>query len=335
MSNPKNYASSRDVAIKAGVSQSAVSRCFTPGACISAKTREKVQKAALELGYRPSIFPGVMLGGRSHLVAIVLGGLSNPYYAAVLQELARELALRQYKALLVPVESDYAFDSVVAQLARYRVDAVISALAILSEEAAASLSTMKVPVVAFNTNVRTDWLTSVSANNFEGGAQIAEHFLSRGAKRPAFLSGPFDSPAIQHRLEGFQSVLKGHKINHMALIESSNFSYQGGAEAALKAFSGPSHPDSVFCANDILAMGVIDTLRHSLKLRVPEDVLVAGFDGIPEAEWLAYDLTTITQPPALLAQAALDLVERRLTSQNFEREITVKGNLIARSSTRR
>jgi DNA-binding LacI/PurR family transcriptional regulator len=332
----RRYASSVEVARLAGVSQSAVSRTFTPGSSVSAKTRAKVLEAAAELDYRPSIIPQIMLGGRSRLIAVVLGGLGNPYYAEVLQELAQQLEARGRKMLVLYVESDYALDSVVAQLASYRVDAVISALAVLSKEVAEELSAFKIPIIAFNTNIKTRWISSVSANNRNGGAQIARLFLERGAKRPAFLSGPLDSPCSRHRLAGFRQELRRHGVQDVPVLESTHFSYDGGYAIVESGFRGKRIPDALFCANDLLAMGAMDALRHKLGLRVPQDVMVAGFDGIPESGWEAFDLTTIPQPPPLLVRGALQLMDEMLTNPgHLHPPVTVQGLLIERKSTRR
>ena len=126
------YASSTDVARLAGVSQSAVSRTYKPGASVSAETRRKVLEAAEELGYRPSLIPRIMLNHRSYLVAVVIGGMENPFYARVLEEFTTRLQAIGHQVLLVHVDSNHSLDAAIPRLASYRVDAIVSALAVLS-----------------------------------------------------------------------------------------------------------------------------------------------------------------------------------------------------------
>lgn len=332
----RKYASSLDVAALAGVSQSAVSRTFTPGASVSAATRSKVLKAATALDYKPSVIPKIMLGARSRLIAVVLGGLGNPYYAEFLQELAHQMEQRGYMMLVLYVESDYALDSIVAQLATYRVDAVISALAVLSRKVATELSNFKIPIVTFNSDVHTPSILSISADHRRSSVKIARLFLERGAKRPAFLSGPIDSPCSRHRLDGYTRELKRHGIMHVPVLHAESFSYDSGYQTVSSVFQKRSAPDALFCANDLLALGAIDALRYECNYRVPEMCLVAGFDNIPEASWKSYDLTTVSQPPTLLVQTALQAVEEMLATPNkIHAPITIEGTLIERGSTAR
>jgi DNA-binding LacI/PurR family transcriptional regulator len=173
------YASSIEVARLAGVSQSSVSRSYRPGASISKRTREKVLAAAGQLGYRPSIIPRIMISHRFNLIAVVIGGMYNPLYARMLEEFAIQLHASGRQMLLVPVDSGHSLDSVLPSLAGYRVDAIVSALAVLSPETAAALAELRIPVIAFNTKVSNAWVISVSTDNARAGAEIADHFLAR------------------------------------------------------------------------------------------------------------------------------------------------------------
>ncbi len=187
------YASSIDVARLAGVSQSSVSRTYRPGASVSAETRQKVLVAAEQLGYRPSMIPQIMLNHRSYLVALVIGGMYNPFYARALEEFTVQLHATGHQVLLVHVDSGHMFDSVIPRLAGYRVDAIVSALAVLSSDAAEALARFKVPIVSFNTPVKNEWVSSISSDNERAGVDIADHFLERGARSFAFITGPAGS----------------------------------------------------------------------------------------------------------------------------------------------
>src|SRR5579863_2693038 len=184
------YASSIDVARLAGVSQASVSRTYRPGASISAETRRKVLAAAEHLGYRPSLIPQIMLNHRSYLVALVIGGMYNPFYATVLEEFTLQLHASGHQVLLVHVDSGHSLDSVIPRLAGYRVDAIVSALAVLSPEAADALAKFKIPVVSFNTPVKNEWVSSISSDNERAGAEIVDHFISQGARSFGYVTGP-------------------------------------------------------------------------------------------------------------------------------------------------
>lgn len=329
------YASSTDVARLAGVSQSAVSRAYRPGASVSEETRRKVFEAAEALGYRPSLIPQIMRDHRSYLVAVVVGGLYNPFYAQVLEAFAQRLQAVGNQVLLVHVDSGYSLDEAIPKLASYRVDAIVSALAVLSGEGAAALARLRIPVIAFNTAVKNEWVSTVSCANREAGATIADLFVARGARSFGYVTGPVDSPASADRLAGFRDRLRdgGFADPRIAI---GNFRYEGAA-AAVRAIGEGGLPEAIFCANDLTAMGAIDAVRARGGRRVPEDVMIAGFDGIPAAAWGAYDLTTFEQDAATMVERAVEIVTATAATQRpaGELALTVSPRLVERGSTRR
>jgi DNA-binding LacI/PurR family transcriptional regulator len=300
----KKYASSVDVARMAGVSQSAVSRTFSGATNVSAGTRKKVMEAAKRLDYRPSLIPRIMLTHKSNLVAIVVGGLYNPFYSAVLEQFTVKFQAAGHQVLLVHVASDHALDAVIPKLASYRVDAIVSALAILSPRGAQTLAKLRIPVISFNTAVKNEWVTPVSCDNIGAGRSIADLFVARGARSFGFISGPAASHASAGRLTGFADRLRELEAGPVK-VARGDYRYEGGFAAALDMFAAPGGPEALFCANDLLAFGAVDAMRKSLGMRVPEDALVAGFDDIPAASWASYDLTTFVQDGARMVDEAL------------------------------
>lgn len=329
------YASSTDVARLAGVSQSAVSRTYKPGASVSAETRRKVLEAAEKLGYRPSLIPRIMLNHRSYLVAIVIGGMYNPFYSKVLEEFTIKLQAIGHQVLLVHVDSGHALDAAIPRLASYRVDAIVSALAILSPRSADELARFKIPVISFNTPVKNEWVSSVSCDNEGAGRRIADLFLERGARSFGYITGPAGSPANDERLAGYRERLAEQGFPELA-TSAADFHYEGGHEAALNLFVDRKRPEAIFCANDLMAMGAIDAIRKTVRLRIPEDVMIAGFDDIPTASWAAYDLTTFVQDAPLMVDEAIKIVQSTTATHESAGEvrIVIPARLIERGTTR-
>jgi DNA-binding LacI/PurR family transcriptional regulator len=336
MAGPKKFASSTDVARLAGVSQSQVSRTFQEGGSVSQKTRAKVLAAAAELDYRPSVIPRIMLTDRSHLVAVAVGGLSNPHNSTALEQLTTRLQSEDWQVLLVHVESGYSMDGAISRLMSYRVDAVISALAVLSRKAADEFARSRVPVISFNTTHANDWVSSISSDNAHAGAAVADLFVRRGARTFGYVSGPADSPANVERWTGFRNRLVGAGHHPPAEMEGGGFSYDVGRRAVLEARSAGPLPEAIFGANDLVAFGVIDELRR-LGRSVPDDVLVAGFDNIPSASWESYDLTTMAQDVPTMVDRAMETLAAVTASPILEHRshVVVPARLIERRSTRR
>jgi DNA-binding LacI/PurR family transcriptional regulator len=329
------YASSIDVARLAGVSQSSVSRTYRAGASVSIETRQKVLAAAEALGYRPSMIPQIMLNHRSYLVALVIGGMYNPFYASVLEEFTVQLHATGHQVLLVHVDNDHSLDSVIPRLAGYRVDAIVSALAVLSPEAAGALARFKIPVVSFNTQVKNEWVSSISSDNKMAGAEIADHFIAQGARSFGYVTGPADSPASADRLKGFRDRLAARGYDRPR-VAAADFRYEGGRNAILSLIRRDEVPEAIFCANDLLAMGAIDAIHSWTTLRVPHDILVAGFDDIPMASWAAYDLTTFVQNAPLMVTETIRILQSAEDAHApmGEIDLILPARMVERGSTR-
>ena len=339
MTKIRRYASSTDVARLAGVSQSAVSRTYRPGASVSAETRRKVTEAAAALDYHPSLIPQIMLTHRSRLVGVVVGGLDNPFYATVLERFAARLQALDYQVLLMHTDSSHSLDGIIPRLASYRVDAIVSALPVTTAASAEALARFRVPVVSFNTSVSNAWLSSICSDNVGAGRLMADHLLSRGGHEFGFIAGPSSSQASQDRLRGFRDRLLEADIARVHVVEAT-YEYDGGRRAALALLDGIGGgvaPDALFCANDLMAMGAIDALRSCRQLRVPDDIMVAGFDDIPAAGWSAYNLTTVAQQADLMVEQAIDILGAAIArhGESPSSLVTFPAAVVARGSTDR
>jgi DNA-binding LacI/PurR family transcriptional regulator len=332
----KKYASSLDVARLAGVSQAAVSRTFTEGASVSAKTREKVVAAADKLGYRPSIIPRIMLTSRSSLIAVVSGGLQQPFYASVVERFSREIQKSGSTVLLFSVNHGEYMDEIIPKILSYRVDGVVSALSIVSPEAADSCAKMHVPVVLFNGRIRNEWVTSINSDNVTGGREVAELFIRRGARRFGFIAGRKGNMASDDRMAGYVGRLAEEGVTDLR-IEYGNFVFDGGCEAMRAIVRNGAQPDAIFCASDLMAVGALETARSEFKLSVPEDLMIAGFDDIPAASWPSIGLTTIRQDGVRLVSEALSVLDAMISgnSQSGGLVRIVAAPLVERSSTQR
>ncbi|MFT9114003.1 MAG: LacI family DNA-binding transcriptional regulator [Acetobacter malorum] len=326
-----------DVAKLAGVSQSAVSRAFSSNASISAKTRERVLAAAATLGYRPNRIPSIMLSGRSHMVGVVIGGLDNPFYASALERLA--IALRQagLQVLLVQVDDALTLDTALDQLASYRIDAVVTSLAVGSQSVAHAFSELQTPVICFNSSFVGPWISTVTSNNYGAGQTAAEIFLKQGVTHPVWLAGPAKNAASRARADGFCDTLKKASDRFDKLIRlRGDDTYQSGYNAICRLLQRGARPDGIFSSNDMMACGVLDALRECGDLRCPDDVIVLGYDNIPQAAWHGYDLTSFDQRTDQMVTVAMDLLNEALQTVDhpFSQTRTINAQLIERGSTR-
>ena len=222
------------------------------------------------------------------------------------------------------------------RLASYRVDAVVSALPVLSKAAARAFAQINIPTISINTPVKNRWVTSVCSDSAGGAKAVADLFVARGARSFAFISGSEGSHASKQRLLGYRSRLRERGFTRIN-IATGDFLYEGGFNAILGLGERRPLAEAIFCANDLMAIGALDALRGPMGLRVPEDVLVAGFDDVPEASWGAYDLTTVVQDVPSMVAEAMSILQSMMSSSGSAGGVLriVPGKLIERSTTSR
>ncbi|WP_407542072.1 LacI family DNA-binding transcriptional regulator (plasmid) [Deinococcus radiomollis] len=296
---------SHDVSREAGVSQSAVSRAFTPGARISPEMRQRVFDAAQKLGYKPNAIARSLSTQRSGIVALIVGELHNPFYPQALSQFAQALEARGKRALLLTHDARQDIQETLDAASSYQIEAAIVFPTRLNSTAPSlgDVSQGGVPVLLFNRHLPGRELLSVACDNHSGGRLAAQVLLNSGARRLAFIGGDPDTSTHQDRLNGFVERLAESGLGPLA-TPSLSFRYDWGVQATLDLHAAGHLPDAVFGANDIIAIGVLDALR-SLGRRVPEEVSVIGFDDIQESARLAYRLTTIRQPLEAMIEDAL------------------------------
>ena len=333
-SDPTSKVTSLDVARLAGVSQSAVSRVFTPGASASKRTVAKVREAAAELGYRPNVLARAMITGKSRIIGLVVAYLDNYFYPLAIERLSIELQKQGYHVLVFMASNTVGdVQTVMMEILDYQVDGIVLASVSMSSVLAGRCDDLGIPVVLFNRNQADPRLAGVVTDNAEGGRQVAHHLVAGGARRIGYIAG-FEGASTQiEREKGFRAGLaEAGAVLHDRGV--GNFHHDQARAAALEMFAGRDRPDAVFVCNDHMAFAVMDVLRGKLGLDVPGDVAVAGFDDVPIAAWAAYDLTSFRQPlDAMVARTVETLMERIADDTVPPRQHVLPGRLVARGST--
>lgn len=324
---------SGDVARLANVSQSAVSRTFTPGASVSAKTRDKVLKAAEELGYRPNALARAVTSGKSRLIALLVAYLDNQFYPIVIERLSRLLQENGYQTLLMMTDPGNQ-DKLVQRILQYQVEGIVMASATLSSSLARECAQTGIPVVMFNRYVASSPASSVTSDNIEGGRMVADFLVRGGHERIAFVAGAEDSSTNRDREAGFYKGLAEHGVAvHDRAV--GGYTFEGAAEAARTLLSASVRPDAIFVANDHMAFSVMDVVRTEFGLTVPDDISIVGYDDVPEAAWSAYSLTTVSQTPDGMVDATASMLMEQIEASVVKKRAAVlPARLVVRGSAR-
>ena len=323
-----------EVAQLAGVSQSAVSRVFTPGASASRKTAEKVRIAAHQLGYRPNVLARAMVSGRSKIIGLVVAYLENQFYPDVLEKFSKVLQAEGYHVLIFMASRTAGnIDKVVGEILDFQVDGIIAASVALSSELSERCRKAGVPMVLFNRSQDDPLMAAVTSANIEGGRKVAKFLLAGGHKKIGYIAGWEGASTQRDREAGFREVLNAAGIE-LHSREVGDFSSQLARKVTVSMFH-EDPPDAVFVANDHMAISVLDTLRFELGLKVPDDVSVVGYDDVPTAAWKAYDLTTIRQPANRMVAETVEILLTKINDSGADpRRVEINGPLIVRGSAR-
>jgi DNA-binding LacI/PurR family transcriptional regulator len=326
-------ATSYDVARLAGVSQSAVSRAFRDGGSISPDTRAKVERAARELGYAPSQIARSLITQRSRMIGVVMTELTARNYPDALHFLSHEIQATGNRMLLCSVPQDGEAAAGAADLLAFQVDGIISSASLPRETLEAS-ERQGVPVVLYNRAPTSMLASAVACDHPTAMEALVEHLVAGGLKRAVFIAGPETAPVSNDRLLGVRTALAARGLA-LERVLHADYSYDGGRAIVAAHLTGASRPDTVICANDAMALGIMDAYRYDFGLRIPDDVAVAGFDDVPQAAWPSYALTTLRQPVRRMAQMTVRVLMEQIsgTSDGRERRL-LPAELKLRSSTR-
>ena len=325
---------SAEVALRAGVSRSAVSRVFTSGASASKRTAEKVLLAAQELGYRPNILARAMVLGRSRMIGLVVAYLDNQFYPETLEKLSNALREKGYHILVFMAGKDsQSIDGVIEEILDYQVDGIIAASVALSSGLSNRCRAAGVPMVLFNRAQDDPLMSSVTSDNIAGGRKVAELLLAAGHQKIGYIAGWEGASTQRDREAGFVTRLSEAGVT-LFKREVGDFRMDTAREATLSMFSNEP-PDAVFVANDHMAIAVMDTLRHKLGKKVPDDVSVVGYDDVPAIAWPAYDLTTVRQRSNRMVAETVKILLAEIEQDGVNtRKVEIDGPLILRGSAK-
>lgn len=329
----------KQVAELAGVSTATVSRALAGATNVSPTLTSRIESAVAELGYSGNVIASSLRRNRTDTIGMVVPDISNPFFTALIQHVDHALAQRGWQMLLCDAQSDVGIEARrLDSLVTRRVDGVIISPTHETGSAAAVRSaSARTPVVQVDRRARdtdTDW---VGIDDDFAQSLIVTHLRELGVRSAAFVSSELTNSSTELRRAGF---LKHADMQGITVIpewiELGDYTVQWGQEAGRRILGGPSRPEAVVCADDLIALGVLQACRE-LSVDVPADLVVIGFDDIPFAALSTPPLTTIAQPLAaiaaegvrLLAQAIEGAPGRQLTRTSLGSKLVVRESSVS------
>jgi DNA-binding LacI/PurR family transcriptional regulator len=297
----------KEVAERAGVSRSAVSRTFTDGASVSDKMRKKVECAAAELGYSPNFLARSLTTRRTKLIGLISNNFHNPIFLQVFDLFTRGLQDRGLRPLLVNLSDETDAKNTVRMLQQYSVDGVVVASSTMPPGFAEMFRRAGMPVVhSFGRYSSSPKVHVVGIDNVECGRLAARELIARGYRNVGFLGGPESATSTQDRLRGFRSELALHP--HISLSHSFATTYTfdaGRTEMTRLLKTRPA--EAYFCGDDVLSIGALSAIADA-GMRVPGDIGIIGLNDMEMAGWANINLTTIHQPIPQIINSSIELI---------------------------
>ena len=325
-----------EIAKLSGVSRSTVSRVINDDPNVSDVTREKVMQVVRQANYTPNAAARGLAAGRTRVLGLVIPTgvaalFTDPYFPILIQGVSSACNAREFSVMLWLVEQEYERRMLRQIMHSGLVDGVIVSSLLMNDTLVQALADGNLPFMLIGRHPTDSRVSYVDADNHGGAREAVTHLLRLGRRRVATITGPVNMIAGSDRLAGYQSALRDRGIVFdPSLMAEGDFTESGGYRAMHNLLI--HHPDAVFAASDIMAMGAMRAIREA-GLRVPEDIAIVGFDDVPQAVQTDPVLTTVRQPIHRLGSTAvnglIDLIEH---SGSSPRRILLPIELVVRAS---
>ncbi len=329
----------KDIAKKAGVAHTTVSRALRGSPLISTATSERIRQIAAEMGYHPSAAARSLKTNRSYTLGVIVSAIDDPFFSEILQGIDDVAQESGYSLYIAASQRSLERERLIVRTMReQRVDGVILCSTPFSSEQSKQLRADEIPLVVVNNQSAEDYRYSIYHDDLDGSCQITRHLIDLGHERIAYLGYAHSGRTNAQRLKGYRAEMKkaGLTVHASYEIVAQTSDPAGGRVATRQILTLSPLPTAIFCYNDMLAIGVLRGLQE-VGLRIPEDCSVAGFDNITISAFTTPPLTTLDQPKRTIGAQAARLVLGLLDgAEDASPKIqTLKGTLLIRRSTAR
>lgn len=319
-----------DVAAKAGVSVTTVSRVLNNRGYISETTRKKVYDSMDALGYQPNEIARSLLRKQSNILGVIVPSVSHPFFSELTDRVEYYAYQKGYKVLLCnsqrdPIkERDY-----IEMLKRNRVDGIFMGSHTLEVEEYQSLRS---PILTFDRKIGEE-IPFISSDNYEGGRLATEHLIALGCRKIAHICGNLQLDLLANRrTSAFLDVVRQHGTEHLIIQTDMNVFDQAKYEELLsQLLKEHADIDGIFATSDIIAAFAIKECKRVGK-KVPEEVKIIGYDDVSAARWVTPELTSIRQPVDEMGKLAVDLLCRQVEGEIVDFANILPVELIVRDS---
>ncbi|WP_417466106.1 LacI family DNA-binding transcriptional regulator [Kordiimonas sp.] len=294
-----------DVARVAGVSVTTVSRILNGEKYVRDDKKKAVEAAVEKLGYRPSLYARSLAGNRSYVIGLLLDDPQGDYLSGIQRGLLKKCKEAGLHVVVEVFDKTTTFEQIQSFLSSLGLSGVILTPPICDNEVIlAALSKRKIPTIRISPGRTFAGMTDIGIDNFGAAYKMTEHLIGLGHKDIGFITGDTEHADARERLQGFQSAMADNGLLvRRDWVGRGTYVFASGLTAAKQILSQENRPTAIFASNDEMAAATI-TVAHEMRIDVPGELSVAGFDDLPLASFITPPLTTIRQPIEEMAIAA-------------------------------
>lgn len=336
MAQSRSAVGIKDVALAAGVSVGTVSNVMNKPEVVSPASREKVQRVIEELGYVPNDAARQLKAGVSRAVGLVVVDTQNPFYGSVAieaEEAAEERGLGLFIANSHRRQAKEQF--YLSQFEQQRARGILVTPVSADLDVQRAVSRRGTRVILVDAVEPDEDFCAVAADDFHGGYLAVRHLIDIGRRRITILGGPEHFRQVGRRLAGAQAAASETEGVELSYVAPEEMSILAGRAAANAIAAEGELPEAIFAMNDLLAVGVLQSLVMARGVRVPEDVALIGYDDIDLCEETVVLLSSIRQPTAEMGRRAVELLDDEIAEGRLHehRWVLLKPELVVREST--
>lgn len=330
----------KDIAKRAGVSHSTVSRALRGNPLISDETTERIRLIAQEMGYHPSAAARSLKTNQTGALGVIVRNIDDPFFSEILQGIEDVAQSEGYSLFISSSQNKTDRERLIVKAMReHRVDGVIICSTVFGASQSRELVEHSVPIVVVNNQAAEDYRYAIHHDDVDGSRQITRHLIELGHRRIAYLGNSISGRTTLDRQSGFQQEMQsaGRPVPPGYIHQVPGGEPEHGLAGVDHFLDLADRPTALVCFNDMMAIGVLKGLQQA-TVRVPEDVSVTGFDNIVLSAYTHPPLTTFDQPKHFIGAEAARLLLNMLRPDSEKdttklRSQTLKGRLLVRAST--
>ncbi len=323
----------KEVALKAKVSIATVSRALNKDSRVTEETRNRILKIAEELNYKPNILAQSFVKKKSNLIGLILPEISDEFFTEVIKGVDEILYSKGFYTI---VTSSHKYESLDDEIITFINNGLISGLILLTSDLNSKLESILInsnqPIVLINSNIKLKKFDRIVLDNYEGAYEMVRYLVTkRKYSVLGHITGPANNDDAQQREKGFIDACKNFAVKY--LVEKGDFTRESGFNGCKNLLSGKTKPQVIFAGNDMMALGCYEHLQQN-KIKIPDDIGVAGFDDIFVSQYLSPALTTVRIQIEEIGRNAAEILVKRIRNEIKSSSVTFKASseLIIRES---